>query len=71
VINPEGQILINLQHIYQLEQWNKLKKSINFIINKANISNIIPIAKELFNINIKRGKGLLIHTIIKSQQISS
>lgn len=41
---------------YQRMSWEALKKSINGLINKVNISNIIDIIKELFQENIVRGR---------------
>lgn len=50
--------------------WELLRKSINGIINKVNISNIQNIVVELFNENILRGMGLLAKAIIKAQMAS-
>lgn len=50
--------------------WELLRKSINGIVNKVNISNIQNIVIELFNENILRGKGLLSKSIIKAQMAS-
>ena len=36
--------------------WEALKKSINGLINKVNVSNIIDIVRELFQENIVRGR---------------
>jgi pre-mRNA-splicing factor CWC22 len=47
--------------------WELLRKSINAIVNKVNISNIQYIIVELLNENILKGKGLLARAIIKSQ----
>ena len=44
-------------------------KSIKGIINKASISNIEFIIIELFNQNILKGRGVLINTLIKNQEI--
>lgn len=46
--------------------WELLRKSINGIINKVNITNIQNIIVELFNENILRGRGLLARAIIKA-----
>ena len=51
---------------YQKFTWEELKKSINGIVNKVNVSNISNIILELFNENLIRGKGLLAKAIIKS-----
>lgn len=47
-----------------------MRKSINGIVNKVNISNIENIVIELFNENILRGKGLLTKALIKAQMAS-
>ncbi len=44
-----------------------MKKSINGCCNKINTSNLRIIIREIFQHNIVRGRGLLAHTIIKSQ----
>ena len=55
---------------YQRLMWELLRKSINGIINKVNISNIQNIVIELFKENILRGMGLLARAIIKAQMSS-
>jgi pre-mRNA-splicing factor CWC22 len=55
---------------YQKMMWEMLRKSINGIINKVNISNIQNVIYELFNENLLRGKGLLARAIIKAQMAS-
>lgn len=50
--------------------WELLRKSINGIINKVNITNIQNVLIELLNENILRGKGLLARAIIKAQMAS-
>ena len=50
--------------------WEMLRKSINGIVNKVNVSNISNIILELFNENLMRGKGLLAKAIIKAQMAS-
>ena len=51
---------------YQKYMWEMLRKSINGIINKVNVSNIQNIILELFNENLLRGKGLLCRAIMKA-----
>lgn len=46
--------------------WEMLRKSINGIVNKVNVSNISHIVMELFNENLLRGKGLLARAIMKA-----
>ena len=41
---------------YQRMAWEALKKSINGLINKVNVSNIVDIVRELFQENIVRGR---------------
>lgn len=42
--------------------WEALKKSINGLINKVNVSNIVNIIQELLQENIVRGRYLVTHT---------
>ena len=46
--------------------WEQLRKSINGIVNKINVSNISEIIMELFNENLMRGKGLLARSVMKA-----
>jgi pre-mRNA-splicing factor CWC22 len=50
--------------------WEALKKSINGLINKVNVSNIKHIVPELFNENLVRGRGLFCRSIMKAQAAS-
>ena len=50
--------------------WEMLRKSINGIVNKVNVSNISNIIMELFNENLMRGKGLLARAVMKAQMAS-
>ena len=50
--------------------WEQLRKSINGLINKVNVSNISNIIMELFSENLLRGKGLLARAILKAQMAS-
>jgi len=52
---------------YQKMMWEVLRKSLNGIINKANVSNLQNVIFELFNENLVRGKGLLVKALLKSQ----
>ena len=47
--------------------WNALRKSINGLINKVNVSNIKNIIPELFQENLIRGRGLFARAIMKAQ----
>ncbi|CAI8049033.1 Pre-mRNA-splicing factor CWC22 homolog [Geodia barretti] len=55
---------------YQKLAWEALKKSINGLINKVNVSNIGNIVQELFQENIVRGRGLLVRSVIQAQAAS-
>uniref|UniRef100_A0A668TA12 Pre-mRNA-splicing factor CWC22 homolog n=1 Tax=Oreochromis aureus TaxID=47969 RepID=A0A668TA12_OREAU len=55
---------------YQRMSWEALKKSINGLINKVNVSNIINIIQELLQENIVRGRGLLARSILQAQTAS-
>jgi len=55
---------------YQKMMWEMLRKSINGIINKVNVSNIQNVVYELFCENLIRGKGILARAIIKAQMAS-
>lgn len=55
---------------YQRLAWEALKKSINGLINKVNISNLAEIVRELFQENIIRGRGLFVRSIIQAQTAS-
>ena len=51
---------------HQKFMWEQLRKSINGIINKVNVSNITNIIVELFSENLMRGKGLLARAVLKA-----
>lgn len=55
---------------YQRLSWEALKKSINGLINKVNISNIETMVRELFQINLIRGRGLFCRAIMRAQASS-
>ncbi|XP_063174184.1 pre-mRNA-splicing factor CWC22 homolog isoform X1 [Candoia aspera] len=55
---------------YQRMSWEALKKSINGLINKVNVSNIENIIHELLQENIVRGRGLLARSILQAQSAS-
>ncbi|KAF2663880.1 MIF4G-domain-containing protein [Microthyrium microscopicum] len=55
---------------FQRMAWEALKKSINGLINKVNISNIKHIVPELFGENLVRGRGLFCRSIMKAQAAS-
>lgn len=51
---------------HQKYMWENLRKSLNGIVNKVNVSNISQIVMELFNENLSRGKGLLVKSLMKA-----
>lgn len=55
---------------YQRMTWDALKKSINGLVNKINVSNVTNILPELFSENLVRGKGLFARSCMKSQMAS-
>uniref|UniRef100_A0A8C7XEJ7 Pre-mRNA-splicing factor CWC22 homolog n=1 Tax=Oryzias sinensis TaxID=183150 RepID=A0A8C7XEJ7_9TELE len=55
---------------YQRMSWEALKKSINGLINKVNVSNIVNIIQELLHENIVRGRGLLARSVLQAQAAS-
>ncbi|KAF2435377.1 MIF4G-domain-containing protein [Tothia fuscella] len=55
---------------FQRMAWEALKKSINGLINKVNVSNIKFIVPELFGENLVRGRGLFCRSIMKAQSAS-
>lgn len=55
---------------HQRYMWENLRKSLNGMINKINVSNIQNIILELFNENLIRGRGLLAKAIFKAQMAS-
>ena len=50
---------------YQRLAWEALKKSINGLINKVNVSNIVSIVKELMAENIVRGRYVILEVAYK------
>ncbi|KAH7041185.1 uncharacterized protein B0I36DRAFT_312312 [Microdochium trichocladiopsis] len=66
----QAQITDKTSKEYQRMAWEALKKSINGLINKVNVSNIKHIVPELFNENLMRGRGLFCRSIMKAQAAS-
>jgi pre-mRNA-splicing factor CWC22 len=50
--------------------WEALRKSINGLINKVNVTNIKHIVPEMFEENLIRGRGLFARAIMKAQLAS-
>ncbi|MCJ1309157.1 pre-mRNA-splicing factor cwc22 [Agyrium rufum] len=66
----QAQITDKTSKEYQRMAWEALKKSINGLINKVNVSNIKHIVPELFGENLVRGRGLFCRSIMKAQSAS-
>ena len=66
----QAQITDQSSKEYQRMAWEALKKSINGLINKVNVSNIKHIVPELFGENLIRGRGLFCRSIMKAQAAS-
>ena len=66
----QAQITDKTSKEYQRMAWEALKKSINGLINKVNVSNIKHIVPELFEENLIRGRGLFCRSIMKAQAAS-
>lgn len=67
----QAQITDKKSKEYQRMAWEALKKSINGLINKVNVSNIKHIVPELFTENLVRGRGLYCRSIMKAAASSS
>ncbi|KAL8917269.1 MAG: hypothetical protein Q9208_008045 [Pyrenodesmia sp. 3 TL-2023] len=67
----QAQITDKKSKEYQRMAWEALKKSINGLINKVNVSNIKFIVPELFTENLVRGRGLFCRSIMKAAASSS
>ncbi|XP_009353820.2 pre-mRNA-splicing factor cwc22-like [Pyrus x bretschneideri] len=55
---------------YQRLTWDALRKSINGLANKLNVTNIKYIIPEIFTENLIRGRGLFCQSCMKSQTAS-
>nr|GLL31839.1 pre-mRNA-splicing factor CWC22 homolog isoform X5 [Ipomoea trifida] len=55
---------------YQRITWDALRKSINGLVNKVNVTNIKNIIPELLAENLIRGRGLFCRSCMKSQMAS-
>ncbi|CZT49680.1 related to CWC22-involved in mRNA splicing [Rhynchosporium secalis] len=66
----QSQITDKTSKEYRRMAWEALKKSINGLINKVNVSNIKFIVPELFGENLIRGRGLFCRSIMKAQAAS-
>ena len=66
----QAQITDKTSKEYQRMAWEALKKSVNGLINKVNVSNIKHIVPELFGENLVRGRGLFCRSVMKAQAAS-
>ncbi|KAF2756342.1 MIF4G-domain-containing protein [Pseudovirgaria hyperparasitica] len=66
----QAQITDKTSKEYQRMAWEALKKSINGLVNKVNVSNIKHIVPELFGENMIRGRGLFARSLMKAQAAS-
>lgn len=55
---------------FQRQSWEALRKSINGLVNKVNVSNIKNLVEELFQENLVRGRGLLVRSVVRAQMAS-
>ena len=55
---------------FQRLTWDGLRKSINGLINKVNVTNMKTILPELFEHNLVRGRGLFARALMKAQLAS-
>ncbi|EDO07012.1 MIF4G/MA3 domains containing protein [Babesia bovis T2Bo] len=55
---------------YQRQEWDKLKKKINAIVNKLTCSNVSELVLELLDCNLIRGRGLFARSWIRAQMAS-
>lgn len=58
------------EYIRQKQSWEALRKSINGLINKVNVTNMKNIIPELFEENLVRGRGLFARAVMKAQLAS-
>jgi pre-mRNA-splicing factor CWC22 len=54
----------------QLEKWDDLRKGINRLVNIVNVSNIGGVIVDIFSLNLIRGRGLLIKSLLMAQTTS-
>ncbi|XP_067083843.1 pre-mRNA-splicing factor CWC22 homolog, partial [Osmerus mordax] len=66
----QAQITDKSSLAYQRMSWEALKKSINGLINKVNVSNIAMIIQELLQENIVRGRGVFSRSVLQAQSAS-
>ncbi|KAK1441837.1 cell cycle control protein cwf22-related protein [Babesia gibsoni] len=55
---------------HQRQEWDKLKKKINAVVNKLTCSNVSDLVVEMLECNLIRGRGLLARSWIRAQMAS-
>lgn len=50
-----------------MKNWEALKKGLNCQVNKANVRNLRAVIRDLFKLNLHRGRGLLARYILRAQ----
>lgn len=55
---------------YQRQEWDKLKKKINAVVNKLTCSNVSDLVIEMLECNLIRGRGILARSWIRAQMAS-
>ncbi|XP_953569.1 cell-cycle-control protein (translation regulation), putative [Theileria annulata] len=55
---------------YQRQEWERLRKRINSIVNKLTLTNVAQLVVELLECNLIRGRGLFARTWIRAQMAS-
>ena len=66
----QAQIQDKSGEAFQRMTWEALKKSINGLINKVNMSNLKNIVIEMFGENLVRGRGIFARSMLKAQHAS-
>lgn len=54
----------------QRVRWERLRRGINGLVNRANVSNMASILPQLLQLNLVRGRGLLVRALMKAQMAS-
>ena len=56
---------------YQKAAWGRLSKGIIGCVNKVNTGNIEAVVRDLFRLNLERGKGLYCRAVMQAVAVSS
>ena len=54
----------------QRVHWERLRRGINGLVNRANVANMASILPQLLRLNLVRGRGLLVRALMKAQMAS-